>query len=403
MITDAGILFAALLFVAVASGFWLGRRHQRLTGTRAQPIPKEEVFQGMGFLVDEQPDKAIEVLTGMVEVDSQALETHFALGKLFRRRGETGRAIRIHQNIIARPELPPEQRQRAQFSLAEDYLRAGLLDRAEKLFQESAATKRLRQAALTNLVSIYERQKDWLQAIDCRLCLAKESGKTRDAVIAHYYCELAQEQLDGGDLAGARANLRKARAANPRGVRGILMRADLAGRLEDHALARGLLLRVIEQHPQFAQLGISLLAGACRQAGAEEQLPGLLDGLLARTPELALPIAHAAILDRHMDDVTSLRCFEQYLRNDRILGAILGVLESQAGRVDEPASDETLRRIRLVLRRLAMDGPRFGCVECGMTGRSIAWRCQGCLNWDSTLPTANLKFASRLGTVGFMQ
>lgn len=403
MTTEALIFFGALLVLAAASGYGVAR----VLGSRKKAVPtavpESEYFRGLRYLVDEQPDRAIEVFTRLLVVDSETLETHFALASLFRRRGETERAIRIHQNIIARPELAREDKERALFALGEDYLKAGLLDRAEALFRESASVATMRASSLENLVSIYEQQKDWQQAIKCREAIAASSGIGRDPVIAHYHCELARKALDRNSLQEARAELRKARAADQAGVRGLLMRAQLANTQQDFRTERRLLLRVIEKRPEFARLAISRLGASFRASDDKAGLEKALQKLLGRQPQLSLTIAHAAILDRQMDDEVSQRCFREYLRSDRILGAILEALTAREEGRPGPERPEAVRQIRLALRRLALDGPRFGCLECGYTGREMQWRCPGCRTWDSTLPTANLKFESHLGSEGYIQ
>ncbi len=402
MTTSAAVLFGVLLFIAVASGYLLARWQQGNKSAKTLVGPDAGYFRGLRYLVDEQPDKAIEVFTRLLEVDSSTLETHFALGNLFRRRGETERAIRIHQNIIARPELPGEVRERALFALGEDYQKAGLLDRAEKLFREVSHSRAMRSAALAQLVNIYEQQKDWQQAIDCRRSLIK-GNRPQDRIISHYYCELAEACLKANNLRGAREGLRQARSFNPGSVRGLFLRAELAERMDDQKLARRLLLKVLRESPQFAVPGFSRLVALLRNSGKAAEVPDVLKKLQSEQPELALPLAHAAILDRHMDDPVSLAAFRNYLRADRILGGILAALEARDGRPEAAAEPEALRRIRMVLRRLALDGPRFGCLECGYESRALAWRCPSCRRWDSTRPTANLKFDSHLGSEGYIQ
>ncbi len=403
MTTDALIFFGVLLFAAAASGYWLARARPAKPPSSPPAAPQSEYFRGLRYLVDEQPDRAIEVFTKLLAVDSETLETHFALASLFRRRGETERAIRIHQNIIARPELAKADKERALFALGEDYLKAGLLDRAEALFRESAEIASLSAGAFKYLVEIYEQQKDWHQAIKCRQALATSAGARRDPVIAHYHCELAREALDRQQPQEARAELRKARDADPDGVRGLLMRAELARQQDDFRTERRLLLRIIEQRPEFARLAISRMGASFRAAGDKAGLEKALRKMLSRQPDLALKIAHAAVLDWQMDDAISQECFREYLRSDRMLGAILEALTAREEGQSGPDRPEAQRQIRLALRRIALDGPRYGCLECGYTGRELQWRCPSCRTWDSTLPTANLKFESHLGSEGYIQ
>ena len=156
-----------------------------------------DYFAGLNFLLNEEPDKALEVFVRMVDVDSDTIETHFALGNLFRRRGEVNRAIQIHQNIFERKELPRRHREQALRALAEDYLKAGLLDRAEAYLKQLADRPAYRREALERLVLIYEQEREWEQAIAIRDRLADETHTGRSPVVAHYFCELAQKALAG--------------------------------------------------------------------------------------------------------------------------------------------------------------------------------------------------------------
>ena len=187
-----------LLPLAAASGWLAARRGVR--GTKAQLMPElsSDYFQGLNYLLNEQPDKAIEVFVRMLEVNSDTVETHLALGNLFRRRGEVDRAIHIHQNLIARPTLKPEQRTQALMELGQDYMRAGLLDRAESLFEELVQVDAHTAAALQQLLVIYQQEKDWDRAIQTARRLGVVSGRNMAPVIAQYYCELAARIVGQG-------------------------------------------------------------------------------------------------------------------------------------------------------------------------------------------------------------
>src|SRR5437868_14797658 len=121
-------------------------------------------FKGLNFLLNEQPDKAIESFIEVVKVDPQTIDLHFALGSLFRRQGELDRAIRMHQNLLERPDLAADKRQAVIYELAQDFHRAGLLDRAEELYTRLEGTA-FEHPSLSFLLSIYEQEKDWPKAI----------------------------------------------------------------------------------------------------------------------------------------------------------------------------------------------------------------------------------------------
>ncbi len=179
-----------LLPVAAASGWWAAKREP--VREREPPPGGTEYFQGLNYLLNDKPDKAIEVLSRLAEVDRDTAETQMTLGSLFRRRGEVDRAIRIHSNLIAKMALTHQQRNHAVLELGEDYLRAGLFDRAESLFRELVQQTDYTVVALERLVAIYEREKDWQQAIVYCERLEHMTGRSLKEQIANYYCELAE-------------------------------------------------------------------------------------------------------------------------------------------------------------------------------------------------------------------
>ncbi len=182
-----------LLPVAAFSGWLYGRRCNSPSGTAYNDRLHPEYFKGLNYVLNEQPDKAIEVFVKMLEVDSETVETHLALGNLFRRRGEVDRAIRIHQNLIARPNLNREQRSLALLELGMDYMRSGLFDRAESLFIELVEIDLYTVAAFTELLDIYQQEKDWGNAIKMARRLELSSGRSLKKNIAHFYCEQASK------------------------------------------------------------------------------------------------------------------------------------------------------------------------------------------------------------------
>ena len=206
---------------------WLAARvdiKQLLTESRALPT---SYFRGLNFLINQQPDKAIEAFIEVVKVDPQTVELHFALGSLFRRRGEVERAIRMHQNLVDRADLATEQRLTALYELAQDYLKAGLLDRAEDMFLKLEGT-RYEQPALKFLLEIYEQEKDWLKAIDASRRMDRFRGQSSQREIAHFYCELAQSEMTHSRPEQARAYLQDALNVNRKCVRAYILLGDIA-------------------------------------------------------------------------------------------------------------------------------------------------------------------------------
>ncbi len=248
MPTDATFLLAAIIIVATAIGFAFKVYSDR----DRDPPPRisADYIRGLNLVLSRKTDEALELFVQMAKVDDETLETHFALGHLFRRRGEVERAIRVHQNLLARPNLNETQRHQAIFSLAEDYLGAGLYDRAEQLFAELDDSPTLAEASLEKLVYIYEREREWQKAIDAHRKLEMLSG-TKSNQVAHYYCELAEAARARGDRELARSYLKNTIRSETGQLRGGLIRAGLAQEEREITQAIALYEQVIEKDRTF--------------------------------------------------------------------------------------------------------------------------------------------------------
>ena len=221
MPTESTFLLAGLFLLLAAAGWAMGRFGER--DDRGAPPPLNiDYLKGLNFLLNEQTDQALEHFLRMVRVDDKTIETHFALGSLFRRRGEVDRAIRIHQNIIARPDLAAEQRDQALYSLAKDYLGAGLLDRAEKLFVRLAQGLPLPGAGAGVALRHLRAGARLGKGDRCRAAPGGSGGRSLALQIAHYHCELAEAAACKEDYASARQYVKKAQAGRPRTMRGAL-------------------------------------------------------------------------------------------------------------------------------------------------------------------------------------
>src|SRR3979411_575608 len=251
--TDLPLLTWALVVGALVAGmlgghFGWGNRCPASLG-KLHP----DYLTGLDYLVTEQPDRALDMFLKLMDANADTIETHFSLGSLYRRRGEVERAIRIHQNLLAREALAPEHRDQALRSLAQDYLRAGRLDRAEGLFQQVSEVPRLRASALDALRLVYERQHDWLQALGAFRKLARIKAQPARGVAAEYLCELATLAIERGDTTDARRLLREAREEATPFPRAALLRAQIAERDAQPELAVRLLRQALTESPELLQ------------------------------------------------------------------------------------------------------------------------------------------------------
>lgn len=380
MALDSPLVLALLIAGAGLAGWYLGRRALPAVRRRAGRDVPADYFAGLNFLINEQPDRAVEVFTRMLDVDAETVEIHFALGSLFRRRGEVDRAIRVHQNILDRPDLQPAQREQALQELAVDYLRAGLLDRSEQLFLKLTAAPAHRVPALRALTRIYEQQRDWRQAIAAHRQLEASGAEVQQTAAAHYLCELAEAAYAQGDAEDARRLLREARRERRRFPRAALVRATIAQAAGDDALAVRLLTAALERDPRLLIEVLPRLRLSSQRLGDRQIFAAALS-LPPRDERRRRELAQSLIIADVMDDPAALGIVREYVSSDGLLrefAAPLGTVQA--------LDDDTLRRMGRLLGRVLARGPRYRCDDCGFAGQTWFWQCPGCKSWDSLKP-----------------
>jgi lipopolysaccharide biosynthesis regulator YciM len=390
MPTESAFLLAGLLFVAAALGYMFARFGETDDEEGASEKFSTDYLKGLNYVLNEEPDRAVELFTRMAELDDEALETHFALGSLFRKRGEVERAIRVHQNLMARPSLGRDQRDQAEAALAEDYLSAGLFDRAENLFENLLSSQEFRQFALKRLVRIYEITKEWDRAIEYHAELeSMEANGKESSEVAHYYCELAEEARVKKDFSKARAMLKKSESGRQRTVRSVLTRANVAHDSGNEKEAIRLYKQVIDKAPELLMDVIPRFAAACRAADVEDQLTEFLRKLLSKDKHYAEAIAMAAVRDPELQDPVALDALQHFIAGDSTLSGLVDVatLES-AGEVERV---EILTRVRQALVQIVASKPGYRCVQCGYASLLLRWQCPGCRSWETVKAETGIK------------
>lgn len=393
MPTESTFLLAGLFLLLVAAGWALGRFSERDEEDDPPPPLNIDYLKGLNFLLNEQTDQALEHFLKMVRVDNKTIETHFALGNLFRRRGEVDRAIRIHQNIIARPDIAAEQRDQALFSLAKDYLKAGLLGRAENLFMRLAEGSRHQVDALEQLCGIYEQEHEWQKAIDASQQLETLSGNSLELEIAHYYCELAEQAASENDYAAARQFVKKSQSGRPRTLRGALTRAEIARDSNDTRTALRLFHRVLNEHNYLITEALPKLVEIHEREGSIRELERALESMLNKNPEMRTDVAYTAIVNNIGGIGIIDECVEGYMLNEPTLGEFIDLQHMQNGGEDRAAA---LSKIRSALSKLAESTPRYQCKECGFSSRKLLWQCPSCKDWETQRPFGRVPFDSLL-------
>jgi len=378
-------LLLALLPVAALSGWWLARRRQRYGAAQGGRRMPREYFQGLNYVLNEQPDKAIEVFIRMLEVDSETIETHLALGNLFRRRGEVDRAIRIHQNLIARPNLSREHRALALMELGMDYMRSGLLDRAESLFQELVENGEYSLTAYEQLLEIYQQERDWHQAIVIARRLETISGQKLHPVIAQFYCELAAVDLDEGRDKDARDNVRRALNLDPRCVRASILEGRIARRQGRPKTAIKYFKRVEKQDPDYIPEIIQPLLECYQELGRQDEFIDYMKGLLEHYSSITPALFITEIISQTEGEEEAIRYISSEMEEHPTVRGVDRLLEYAVART-QGETRESLASIKELTRRLLDSRSIYRCNQCGFDARRLHWQCPGCRNWNTVKP-----------------
>ncbi|MDW8469562.1 MAG: lipopolysaccharide assembly protein LapB [Burkholderiales bacterium] len=349
-------------------------------------------FRGLNFLLNEQPDKAIEAFIEVVKVDPETVELHFALGNLFRRRGEYDRAIRMHRHLIDRADLGPERRAAALYELGQDYLKAGILDRAEEIFRQLAEQGPHAAEARASLLQIFQQEKDWTRAIEMARRLEKETGVSRAREVAQFLCELAAIETTHSRPERARAYLAEALETNRRCVRASLALGDLeraAGNI-DGAIEHW--KRIESQEPAYLALVAQRLLEAYRDTGRLEEGLTLLAGYLERYPSLDLLDAVFQCTLEAKGAEAAYRLVRDELRRNPTLLGLDRLLEAQIIAAANPERRRDLELVRNLVHSQTRRLARYRCENCGFRARQFHWLCPGCGAWESYPPRRSEEF-----------
>lgn len=387
----------ALLLVAVVAGFVLGRwtgrkggRPEPGAGGKGSDTPwlRQSYFEGLNYLLNEQPDAAIDTFVTALEVNSDTLETHFALGNLLRRRGEVDRAIRVHQNLLARPSLTPQQQQQAQVELALDYMKSGLLDRAEALFKELLGSSDLtiRGLCLERLVDIYRDENEWEKAIAmaeqlCHRKLGRNIAFWRE-LQAHFSCELAEQAMRSRDYVQARQWIRKALGFDRESVRAYLDLALVEMAQDDCDSAIRSLKKIPSSSPLYISEALPLIHKCYRQLARLDVFRKLLQELYGQEPSEIL-LQHLAQVIFTLEGEFAARGFliEElpHFVSLAPMGEVLGIVEHQSG------CEVDYGNLASVLDKMLAREGAYECRQCGFTGQQLHWCCPSCKSWGSMI------------------
>lgn len=378
--------FFLLLPAAAASGWIIGRRGgERHSDTQVSRL-STTYFRGLNYLLNEQQDKAIELFLQIAELDKDTFETQVALGHLFRRRGEVDRAIRLHQSLAQRSGLNDAQKVQALLALGEDYMKSGLLDRAETVFSDLVALD-LSPLALKHLIGIYQAERDWVKAIENARRYEAATGEPMGRLIAQYECELADRHRAAGDAVAARAAVARAYEADANSVRAGMLEGRLEVEAGNTAAAIRAFERVARNDPDYLPEILPALL-TCYDAvgdstGARAFLAEMCEHYRGISPVLALTRMVEA-----QDGVSSARTYlARQLKDRPSVRGEAALIDLTLAEGADPLA--TLHDLKHITDQLLVRNPSYRCTRCGFGARSHHWQCPSCKEWGSVKPLLN--------------
>lgn len=371
--------------LAILLGWMLGLGRTK----RVKPVKNDglsrEYLVGLNYLLNEQTDKAVEVFIKMLQVDGDTVETHLALGNLFRRRGEVDKAIRIHQNLIARPHLTKPHRVQALLALGQDYLKAGVFDRAEKLFQEVHETTEFRQDSLEYLLTIYEQERDWNAAITTAERLEQITHHSLKPTIAQYYCELAVDARVKVSSEQAYRLVKKALAIDKNCVRASLLLGQWDYEQANYKSAIKAYKKVVEQDPDFISEIIEPLAICYQRLEQTVEFIEFLQQCLQAHPRISIVLLLSRYLQQQQGERQAASFVAEQLHQRPSIYGLRRLIELQKDFTEGDAKFN-LQLLQDLTTSLIKDKPIYQCNHCGNTGKLLHWQCPGCKRWNTVRP-----------------
>lgn len=380
-----------LLFITgIGVAYYLGYSTRPLDEEEKRADLHRDYLVGLNFLLNEETDKAVDVFIKMLEVDSDTVETHLAVGKLFRRRGEVDRAIRIHQNLIARPQLEKLYREQSLYELGQDYLSAGMIDRSERIFLELANEKSHSARALKNLIDIYQQAREWTRAIDMALQYQNVTREPMHTVIAHYYCEIAEVAFSKKQYADAAIALRHAEHSDPQCARASLIHAKVLMAEGDDKSAIKYLKKIKDQNPDYLAESIELTATCYERLQMQDELVEYLKKLIDEYPRVPVVLILADRIRQWKGDKIASGFIAEYVRRYPSLRGIAQFVNTYISNVEGRAKED-LHILQNLMKKVLANKPDYQCTSCGFSGKTLHWQCPGCRRWGTMQSIHNLE------------
>jgi lipopolysaccharide biosynthesis regulator YciM len=383
------ILFL-LLPIAAAYGWYMGHRSAQQDKQNQSNQISRQYVAGLNLLLSDQSDKAVDHFIELLQVDDETIDTHLALGNLFRSRGEVDRAIRIHQNLISRSGLTLEQKHIALQQLARDYMVAGFLDRAERIFEQLLEEPEHRESALLQLTTIYQQTREWVKAIEHAHILVKLGRKEIRRSIAHFMCELASDAQSMRDDAKAIQLYKKALSEDSRCVRASIGLGRLYLEKEDYQHTIHYLELVLEQDIDFVSEILPTLAECYHHTGQEQKLVDFLRQCIVQQAGASAELMLAQLVAHHEGSEVALELLTKQLVKNPTMKGFYRLMDYHLAEAEEGRAKDSLSALQTMVGEQIRVKPHFRCRKCGFSSHSLYWQCPSCKSWGTVKPIRGL-------------
>ncbi len=383
-------LLFLLLPIAAGYGWYMGHRSASQSRQKQSNQISSEYVRGLNLLLTDQSDKAVDHFIELLQVDNDTIDTHLALGNLFRSRGEVDRAIRIHQNLISRSGLTLEQKNIALQQLAKDYMASGFLDRAERIFEQLVEEPDHRESALTQLVAIYQQTREWNKAIKYAQALVKLGRKKKKRDIAHYWCELAIIEQSVGNEADAITLFKKALNADFRCVRASIELGKIYFAQGNFKKSAAQLERVLDQDSDFISEVLDDLAQCYESLGNENELVNFLKHSIEKKPTASVDLMLAKIVAQHQGAVAAQVLLTERLIKNPTMKGFHNLMDYHIAEAENERAKKSLQTLQALVGEQLKIKPRFRCRQCGFSVHALHWHCPSCKQWGKIKPIRGL-------------
>ncbi|QBF84675.1 lipopolysaccharide assembly protein LapB [Shewanella maritima] len=373
-------LLFLLLPIAAGYGWYMGRRSIRLSQSHKSKKLSRDYFTGLNFLLSNESDKAVDLFISMLDVDDETIDTHLSLGSLFRKRGEVDRAIRIHQNLIARPSLTTEQRDIAMMELGKDYLAAGFYDRAEEIFANLVSQEEHSEEAETHLISIYQITKEWQKAINTTKRLPRKRQQTLKQTTAHFYCQLADESTEHGEKLKLFIQAIK---LDDKCGRAWLSLAGIYFDNHQHAESVRALNSLIEADAELFVDAISIAKSLLMEKGDKQGYETMLNSAMEAGAGASVIVALAEFkINQGLLNQAESLMLENLYRHPTMRG-FQQLMKLHIQQAEDGAAKESLTMLSQLVEQQIKFRPSFRCNSCGFPSHGLYWHCPSCKEWGS--------------------